>query len=259
MNYMKKLIAGFLCLAVVGLAGCAQNQDDSKNEANNAQSSEQTNNAQTTDQNNAQTNEQANSDTNKQDDNSAEINGVSYDNPIKVNKEAKTVTVLSSVNGKYLTENTRHASVNKDGSNGAKSVLTAYATPEQFYNALVEIGAKPGDNMTPENGAETHVEGSKIGATVTWKGADKDYDINEVIKDSNGKKIDLRFGGNLERAKEKNTGCLTCLDSCPVGIVSNTTYTYGAVEKRNEVKFTGNADVLPEDGTFVAVTYTLED
>ena len=49
------------------------------------------------------------------------------------------------------------------------------------------------------------------------------------------------------------------MDSCPVGIISNTTYTYGAVEKRNEVKFTGNADVLPEDGTYVAVTYTLED
>ncbi|MDU1878969.1 MAG: YdjY domain-containing protein, partial [Finegoldia magna] len=110
-----------------------------------------------------------------------------------------------------------------------------------------------------DNAAETHVEGSKIGATVTWEGAGKDYDINEVIKDSNGKKIDFRFGGNLERAKNKKTGCLTCLDSCPVGIISNTTYTNGAVEKRNEVKFTGNPDVLPEDGTYVAVTYTLED
>ena len=180
-------------------------------------------------------------------------------NPIKVDKEAKKITVLSSINGKYFTENTRHASVNTDGSNGAKSVLTAYATPEDFYNALIEIGAKPGENMNPDNATTTHVEGSKIGATVTWEGAGKDYDINEVIKDSNGKKIDFRFGGNLERAKTKKTGCLTCLDSCPVGIISNTTYTYGAVEKRNEVKFTGNADVLPEDGTYVAVTYTLED
>ena len=38
------------------------------------------------------------------------------------------------------------------------------------------------------------------------------------------------------------------LDSCPVGIISNTTYTYGAVETRKEVKFSGNEDVLPEDG-----------
>ncbi|MDU1009650.1 MAG: YdjY domain-containing protein [Finegoldia magna] len=247
MNLRKKLVAGFLCLAIVGLAGCSQKADDKK---------EETNNTQTTEQAKDDSKKEENKEEKKADD---EVNGVSLKNPIKVDKEAKKITVLSSVNGKYFTEATRHASVNTDGSNGAKSVLTAYATPEEFYNALIEIGAKPGENMNPDNATTTHVEGSKIGATVTWEGAGKDYDINEVIKDSNGKKIDFRFGGNLERAKTKKTGCLTCLDSCPVGIISNTTYTYGAVEKRNEVKFTGNADVLPEDGTYVAVTYTLED
>ncbi|MBS5776424.1 MAG: YdjY domain-containing protein [Finegoldia magna] len=247
MNLRKKLVAGFLCLAIVGLAGCSQKADDKK---------EETKNTQTTEQAKDDSKKEENKEEKKADD---EVNGVSMKNPIKVDKEAKKVTVLSSVNGKYFTEATRHASVNTDGSNGAKSVLTAYATPEEFYNALIEIGAKPGENMNPDNATTTHVEGSKIGATVTWEGAGKDYDINEVIKDSNGKKIDFRFGGNLERAKTKKTGCLTCLDSCPVGIISNTTYTNGAVEKRNEVKFTGNADVLPEDGTYVAVTYTLED
>lgn len=247
MNLRKKLVAGFLCLAIVGLAGCSQKADDKK---------EETKNTQTTEQAKDDSKKEENKEEKKADD---EVNGVSLKNPIKVDKEAKKITVLSSVNGKYFTEATRHASVNTDGSNGAKSVLTAYAAPEEFYNALIEIGAKPGENMNPDNATTTHVEGSKIGATVTWEGAGKDYDINEVIKDSNGKKIDFRFGGNLERAKTKKTGCLTCLDSCPVGIISNTTYTYGAVEKRNEVKFTGNPDVLPEDGTYVAVTYTLED
>lgn len=247
MNLRKKLVAGFLCLAIVGLAGCSQKADDKK---------EETKNTQTTEQAKDDSKKEENKEEKKADD---EVNGVSLKNPIKVDKEAKKITVLSPVNGKYFTEATRHASVNTDGSNGAKSVLTAYATPEEFYNALIEIGAKPGENMNPDNATTTHVEGSKIGATVTWEGAGKDYDINEVIKDSNGKKIDFRFGGNLERAKTKKTGCLTCLDSCPVGIISNTTYTYGAVEKRNEVKFTGNPDVLPEDGTYVAVTYTLED
>ena len=247
MNLRKKLVAGFLCLAIVGLAGCSQKADDKK---------EETNNTQTTEQAKDDSKKEENKEEKKADD---EVNGVSLKNPIKVDKEAKKITVLSSVNGKYFTEATRHASVNTDGSNGAKSVLTAYATPEDFYNALIEIGAKPGENMNPDNATTTHVEGSKIGATVTWEGAGKDYDINEVIKDSNGKKIDFRFGVNLERAKNKKTGCLTCLDSCPVGIISNTTYTNGAVEKRNEVKFTGNPDVLPEDGTYVAVTYTLED
>lgn len=228
MKLNKKFMAGLLCLSLIGMVGCSSKKsEDAQKEATKTEEKMKIE--------------------------------VSEKNPIIVDKEAKTVTVLSQVNGKYFTEPTRHASVEKSGSNGTKSVLTAYATPEQFYNGLIEIGAKAGENMNPDNATTTHVEGSKITATVTWDGADKEYDINEVIKDSNGKKIDFRFGGNLERAKTKKTGCLTCLDSCPVGIISNTTYTYGAVEKRNEVAFTGNADVLPEDGTFVAVTYRLAE
>ena len=59
-------------------------------------------------------------------------------------------------------------------------------------------------------------------------------------------------------AKEKNTGCLSCLDSCPVGIISNDAYTYGAVETRKEVKFTGIDSVLPEDGTYIATIYSIK-
>lgn len=156
MNLRKKLVAGFLCLAIVGLAGCSQKADDKK---------EETKNTQTTEQAKDDSKKEENKEEKKADD---EVNGVSLKNPIKVDKEAKKITVLSSVNGKYFTEATRHASVNTDGSNGAKSVLTAYATPEEFYNALIEIGAKPGENMNPDNATTTHVEGSKIGATVTF-------------------------------------------------------------------------------------------
>ena len=85
-----------------------------------------------------------------------QVGGVSLENPIVVDKEAGTITVLAQVNGKYFTEGTRHASVFKEGSNGAKSVFTAYGTHEDFYNALVEIGAEPGNNMTPDNAATTN-------------------------------------------------------------------------------------------------------
>lgn len=187
-----------------------------------------------------------------------QVLGVSLQNPIKVDKEKGTITVLSQVNGKYFNQSTRHGSVEQTGSNGAKSVLTAFAKPEDFYNALIEIGAKAGENMTPANAATTHVEGTPIKMEVTWNGADKTYDVNDLIVDSNGKKINFRFGGNLNRALDKNTGCLTCLDSCPVGIISNETYTYGAVENTGEVKFSGNSELLPEDGTYVATIYSID-
>ena len=111
--------------------------------------------------------------------------------------------------------------------------------------------------MTPDNAATTTVEGTPIDFKVTWNGADKEYDVNEVINDSNGKEIAFNFGGNHDRSMEMHTGCLTCLDSCPVGIISNPAYSYGAVESTKEVKFTGNQDVLPADGTYVATVYSI--
>ena len=184
-----------------------------------------------------------------------QVGVVSAQKPLVVDEAAKTITVLAKVNGKYFTENTRHAVVFKDGRFGDKPVFIALANQNDFYQAMKTIGAKPGNNMTLKNGPETHVEGDKIKIDVTWNGAPKSYDINEVITDSNGKPIDMRFGGNEATAKSFNTGCIACLDSCPVGIISNHTYTNGAVEKRDEVVFHGNKEVLPPDGTFVAISF----
>lgn len=190
----------------------------------------------------------------------AETEGVgelTKENPIQVNKEEGTITFLAQVNGKYFYESTRHAAVFLDGKNGEKAVFRGFVNHEDFYNALIELGAKAGENMTLDNAATTHVEGDKFDVTVNWTGADKAVSLNDAIKDSNGTPFDIRFGGNLKTAMEKNTGCLICLDSCPVGITSNAVYTYGSVEKTKEVEFMGNKDVLPEDGTFVAVTMKL--
>ncbi|QKF62136.1 YdjY domain-containing protein [Campylobacter curvus] len=182
---------------------------------------------------------------------------VSTQTPLVIDEASKTITVLAKVNGKYLDENTRHAVVFKGGKFGEKPVFISEANQNDFYKALIQIGGKPGNNMTPKNAAETQVEGDKINISVTWDGAPKTYDINEVISDSNGKPIDMRFGGNEANAMSFNTGCLACLDSCPVGIISNHTYTNGAVEKRNEVVFHGKKDVLPKDGTYVAISFKL--
>ena len=68
---------------------------------------------------------------------------------------------------------------------------------------------------------------------------------------------DIRFGGNIKSAYAANTGCILCLESCPVGITSNAAYGYGVIENTNTPQFFGNADILPEDGTIVTVTFTL--
>lgn len=195
---------------------------------------------------------------NKETASEPKVAGLTKENPIKFSKEEGSVTILAQVNGKYLYEPTRHGVVFAEGANGEKPILKAFANPEALYNDLIAIGAKAGNNMTFENKETTNVQGDALEVTVTWEGAGKEYNINEVIKDSTGKPINVRFGGNLANAQEYKTGCLICLDSCPVGITSNTTYTYGAVELRKEVGFTGVKDILPADGTLVAVKLTLK-
>ncbi len=174
--------------------------------------------------------------------------------PILVDVKGKSVTMLAEVNGKYLVQSTRHGIVSAAGKFGDKSVFKGYASPKDFYEALVKIGLKPGNNMTMDNKEKTFVQGSLLDLTVSWDGARKaSYKLDEVIIDSNRKPFKIRFGGNLETALKANTGCLLCLDSCPVGITSNEAYTYGAVEKRNEVTFKGNMKILPPDGSLVVI------
>lgn len=177
--------------------------------------------------------------------------------PIAIDKAAKTVSFLAEVNGKYFYQPTRHFAVHPDGSNGDKSVLRGLVPVADFYNALIAIGAVAGENMTMDNKEITHVAGSDLAVSITWDGAGRSYGIDEVVVESNNKPITMKFGGNQALAGKKKTGCLLCFDSCPVGIVSNSQYTYGAIEKRHEVTMKGNKDILPADGKQVIVTLKL--
>lgn len=184
--------------------------------------------------------------------------GLSVENPIRVDEKNKTVTVLATVNGKFFTQGTRHGLVAFDGSNAHEAIFMGLVPTRDFYDALIKIQAKPGNNLTKQNAEQNYVEGDPLEVTVKWEGADRPYDINEVVIDSNQKPINIRFGGNLEAAEKAKTGCLMCLDSCPVGFVSNSTYTYGAVEKRKEVSFTANSKVLPPADTLVTITFAVK-
>jgi hypothetical protein len=176
------------------------------------------------------------------------------ENPLQVDAAEGSVQVLGVVNGKYFFQGTRHAMIYQGGKFSDKAVFRSFASPQAFHDALLRIGLKPGNNMTMENKEKTRVHGDALDVRVTWPGAGRTFTLDEVISDSNGKPIQMRFGGNRKLCGEKNTGCLMCLDSCPVGIVSNAAYAYGAVEKRNEVTFQGRKEVLPADGTLVVFT-----
>ena len=177
-----------------------------------------------------------------------------------VDKDKKEILMLCEVNGTYFTEPTRHGIVYKGGSNGEKAVLRGLADEKEFYQALLDIGAKAGDNLTAadmksgtDNGKS--VDGDKLDVFVKWDGQDE-IPFRDIIQCTEDYTMDLRFGGNIESAKENNTGCVLCLDSCATGIVSDAAWPTGTTQ--NDIaKFYGDKDVLPEDGTRVTVIFRL--
>ena len=174
---------------------------------------------------------------------------------LDVNKDKKQISMTATVNGKYFTEATRHGVVAVGGSNYEKSVLKGDANEIDFYNGLIEIGAKAGNNLTLADMTKgVKVQGDKLNVFVTWDGLGKEIPFNDIIKSSAPRPMDIRFGGNLQNAKDKKTGCVLCLDSCAVGITSNASYETGA---SSTIKFYGNKDVLPKDGTKVTVIFRL--
>lgn len=178
---------------------------------------------------------------------------------ITANASTQTVTIYTQVNGKYFTEPSRHGIVFKDGGNGEKCILRGLCDEKEFYGALISIGAVPGDNLSLPSPDGAIIDGAKLDVTVSWEGSDGEIPFGDCLTTGNGKPYvaDFRFGGNIKAAYAKNTGCILCIESCPVGICSNAAYGYGVVENTKTEQFFGNPDVLPADGTIVTVTFTL--
>lgn len=177
--------------------------------------------------------------------------------PVIIDSEKKEVIVEAEVNGKYFNSPTRHGVVFKGGSNGDKAVLRGLCDEREFYQALIDIGAVPGNNLTFDDmKLGKTVEGQKLNVFVKWDGIDEEIPFADIIKSADYRPMDLRFGGNFENAKARRTGCILCLDSCAVGIVSDAAYETGAVEMKKVDRF-GREDVLPADGTKVSVIFRI--
>lgn len=233
---MKKLKTIFLALALGAfvLTGCSKGNTEQASESKPATDKASTENQE-----------------------ASALQGVSQDKPILVDKDKKTVTIYTTLNGKYLTEPTRHLVINNKGDLADMPIFSSYATTDEFYKGLEEIGAEAGNNMTADNAATTLTEGTPLKLTLYWEGNETGTDINDAIADSNGKKIDMRFSGNQKNSQEITTGCISCLDSCFVGITSNASYPLGAIEEKGEVVFKPNAEKLPKDKEAVAIVYSI--
>ena len=226
-----------LCLAL-GLTACGP-----KAEGNNAPAEE-----------NKVENAQAANNEAQTDEATEDASVPTKENPMVVDKENNTVKISAEVNEKYKDESTMHMIVARDGKESNHAMFISDAKALEFHDALESLGLKAGNNMTKDNMGKAQVEGDALDVSFQFDGNDKIFTVDEVVADSSGQPIDIRFGGNYEFQEKAGTGCISCLLSCPAGITSNHTHKIGDDEKENFTLML-NKDNVPADKTPVIITF----
>jgi hypothetical protein len=180
--------------------------------------------------------------------------------PLIIDEKGKRVLIYTEVNEMNVHQSNVHwGVVFKDGKFQDRAILKAYSNQLAFHDALLKIGAKPGNNLTKDTIGK-YVEGDTLDIKATWPGLGKELSLNDIFIDENGKGFKIKFGGNRKASEEKNTGCITCLESCWISISSNANYPQTHSLKRfinPNSRFKGNVNILPGDGKPVILIYSV--
>ena len=180
--------------------------------------------------------------------------------PVVIDNDNKEVIIEATVNGKYFnTPSRHHGIVFKGGKYGDRAVLVGLADEREFYQALKDIGCVEGTNLTMEDmKLSKAVKGEPLDVFVTWEGLSKEIPFSDIIRSSEERIMIVRFGGNFEAAKANRTGCILCLDSCPIAITSDAAFATAELDSKKIDKYI-REDVLPADGSKVYVIFRIAE
>lgn len=167
---------------------------------------------------------------------------------IVVDEDAKTIAIQAVRTG--MEESSIHMLVNEDGGNAESSFFTTEVSTKEFYDAIVQLGGVPGNNVAMDAAGAT-IQGSGMDVSIAVEG--QEYGMYDLLDATDVREADVRFGGNVELNQEYATGCLLCTESCSVGISSDAAYAYC-----EEMEFLPS-DVMPEEGTEVTFIFTVDD
>jgi len=191
---------------------------------------------------------------------SAAVNFPTRDTPLVVDEKMRRVLIYTEVNEMNVHQfNVHWGVVFKDGRFQDRAILRAYANQLDFHDALVKIGAKPGNNLNKET-IGSFVEGDTLDVKATQPGLGKEVSLNDIFFDEQGKPFHIKFGGNRKASEEQKTGCITCLESCWISISSNAQYPQTGAIKRfinPNSRFRGKTETLPGDGKPVILIYSV--
>lgn len=157
-----------------------------------------------------------------------------------------------------------HALVYEGGGAAAKALLTTPVSDLEVARRLRELGARDGGGVPMAawnlrhlplvRAPDTRVVGTPVRIRAAWEEWESPRDLSDLLGDSGGRGVALRFGGNEEHDPLWDSGCIACLFSCPGGVVSNERYTIRD-HVRGVTRFVPAAD-LPEAD--VPVTIMIE-
>lgn len=200
------------------------------------------------------------------------FHGLTEKAPLQVDRKAREVRILAELqpaafSGGWIKRTPNyHAVVWKEGRAAGEALLASYANDASVYDALVEIGGVPGNNLNmaawndrkdPKSRApDERVNGSPVDIFVWWPNLSRPLPLRELLIDPSGRGIDMRFGGNKALIPEWRSGCIVCLYSCPGGKVSNHAYTIRDYVK-GSTKFAVNFSRVPRGKTRAVVILRL--
>jgi len=162
-------------------------------------------------------------------------------------------------------QNGHHFIVWIEGNNAQEALINTQIPDEKILDVFIKIGVEPGNNLTQETWTERHnqdsnepdkrVKGSPIRISIEWD--ETQLPAHQLFKQSDQNDLDLHVGGHRELIPIWNSGCVTCLFSCPGGKTSNAAYTIRD-QAYDRKSFVADTEKLPPDGTEVTVIIKLQ-
>ncbi len=163
-----------------------------------------------------------------------------------------------------------HAVVWRGGRSAHAALLRADVTDIQVLDALEALGAKPGNGLGLASWDERHnaqssapdrvIAGPPVEVLVRLPGRAQPVPLGDLILDrgapAGSRGVQLRFGGHRANIEAWRSGCIVCLYSCPGSKLGNARYTVRDYT-RDPARFRARTDLLPKDGTKVAVIVRL--
>jgi len=119
------------------------------------------------------------------------------------------------------------------GGGAARNALLVALSPDSaIHDALVSVGAVPGNNLSADawekiddsrsTAPDMHAAGTLLRIDIVAHG--RTISVDSILRDNGGRRFDFCFAGNRALINRWHSGCVVCLESCPGSKISNRTY-----------------------------------